>query len=711
MFRALAFILVFSICTPAEDFTLDHLFTRPYAWGTTPSQITWAKHSHILGFLWNAQGLPFKDLYTYNADTKTLKRLTDLESLKDPINDSEVEHDPHRQEYIAPRAGLAGYDLSEDGKQAVFSYRGDLFLAATADATVRRLTKTKAPEITPQFSPDASKIAYTQAGQIYVLTLNGGMLEQRTDVKPPALLTNFHWSPDGNLLAYAVAPNQGRMLPLPIYSGQFVTAAPFPRSVAGDKPVPLQWYVTAASGDAPARLLETGKGIGRRAAQWSPNSKYLLLAEQSPNYQSQDIRVVNVNTGKSKVVFHQNDDRWVEVSDVGWDQTGQHLWFTSDQSGYQHLYTVSPNGDNLKQLTKGEWEIHSDPFSHSPQWIGDWIYYSSTAESISERQFYRIKADGTTPPEQLSKEQGLHIGWISDDGELRAMLNADMKNPFDLFVEGRQVTKSPQPSFYQMPWAETKFLHYPSLKDGKSVSARLLLPPGYSNGTTYPAIVYIHGAGYATSVLQQWGSYQELRFVFNNYLASQGFVVLEMDYRGSTNYGRDWRSGVYLNMGGPDLEDVLGGVEYLRGLKNIDMNRVGIWGWSYGGFMTAAAMFKSPATFKAGAAFSGVYDWANYNANYTDERLTSPAENPEAYQRSSPIHFSSRLQNHLLLLHGIADDNVMFQEAVQLAEKLIHEGKPFEEAFYPEENHAYVRDETLKDAFGRTAQFFNRYLK
>jgi dipeptidyl aminopeptidase/acylaminoacyl peptidase len=526
---------------------------------------------------------------------------------------------------------------------------------------------------------------------------------------------SFHWSPDGKQISYSVAPQQGRMLPLPIYSGQFVTASPFARSVAGDAPVISQWYVTEASGDAPARLLETGKGVVRRGAQWSPDSKYLLLTEEAPNFKSQNLRVVNVNTGKSKVVFHQEDDRWVEGADYGWDQTGKRLWFTSDQSGFQHLYTVSPNGDDLKQITKGDWETHNDPFSHSPQWIGDWIYYSSTAEATWERHYYRVKPDGSSAPERLSKDEGLNIGWISEDGEARAMMHADAKNPFDLFVDGKQVTKSPQAGFYDLPWAETKYLRYPSLKDGKSVSARLLLPPGYNpddpNAKPRPAVVYIHGAGYATSVLRQWGSYQELRFVFNNYLASQGFVVLEMDYRGSTNYGRDWRSGVYLNMGGPDLEDVLGGVEYLRSLKNIDMSRVGIWGWSYGGFMTAMAMFKSPETFKAGAAFSGVYDWANYNAAYTDERLTAPAENPEAYQRSSPIHFSSRLQNHLLILHGLADDNVLFQEAVQLSEKLIHEGKPFEEAFYPEENHAYVRDETLRDAFGRTAQFFARYLK
>lgn len=126
--------------------------------------------------------------------------------------------------------------------------------------------------------------------------------------------------------------------------------------------------------------------------------------------------------------------------------------------------------------------------------------------------------------------------------------------------------------------------------------------------------------------------------------------------------------------------------------------------------MTAMALFRAPGAFKAGAAFSGVYDWANYNAGYTEERLTTPAENPEAYLRSSPIHFSNQLQDHLLVLHGIVDNNVLFQDAVQLSEKLIHEGKPFEEAFYPEESHAYARDESLKDAFGRTARFFDRYL-
>jgi dipeptidyl-peptidase-4 len=285
MFRILVGLFLLAVAGRAQDFSLDRLFTRPYVWGTSPSQVTWAKRAHVLGFLWNAQGQAFRDLYIYNADSKGLKRLTDLEGLKDPINDGEAERDIHRQDYLPPRGGLAGFELSEDGSKAVFSYRGDLFLAPTSGGPLHRLTKTKAAETNPQFSPDGSSVAYSQSGQLYVMGLNGGMIEQRTDVKPPAALVNFHWSPDGKQISYAVAPQPGRMLPLPIYSGQFVTASPFARSVAGDSSVPLQWYVTEASGDAPARLLDAGKGISRRASQWSPDFEIFAAGRASPKFQ------------------------------------------------------------------------------------------------------------------------------------------------------------------------------------------------------------------------------------------------------------------------------------------------------------------------------------------------------------------------------------------------------------------------------------------
>jgi dipeptidyl aminopeptidase/acylaminoacyl peptidase len=202
----------------------------------------------------------------------------------------------------------------------------------------------------------------------------------------------------------------------------------------------------------------------------------------------------------------------------------------------------------------------------------------------------------------------------------------------------------------------------------------------------------------------------EERFVFNSYLANKGYVVFDLDYRGSSGYGRDWRTGVHLHMGGRDLDDVLGVVDYARQLGSIDMRRIGIWGSSYGGFMTGMAMFLSPETFRAGAAFSSVNDWENYNAFYTEQRLGKPGEHPEAYRRSSPILYSGQLKNPLLIVHGMVDSNVMFQDAVQLAQKLIQEGKPFEQAYYPAENHIFVREQTLMDAFRRAAEFFDRHL-
>ena len=259
-----------------------------------------------------------------------------------------------------------------------------------------------------------------------------------------------------------------------------------------------------------------------------------------------------------------------------------------------------------------------------------------------------------------------------------------------------------------------RFFQFPSRGDGQTVAGKMTLPPGYdpaSRARRWPAVFFIHGSGYATSILKQWGAYQQERFVFNSWLANQGYVVFDLDYRGSSGYGRAWRTGVYLHLGGKDLDDVLGAVDYARKLGSIDMDRIGIWGSSYGGFMTNMAMFLAPGTFRAGAAFSAVNDWENYNAFYTEQRLGKPQDYPEAYRRSSPIHFSSALSHPLLMVHGMVDNNVMFQDAVQLAEKLIHEGKPFEQAYYPEENHIFERDEAIGDAFRRAAEFFDRNLK
>ena len=719
---AFLFLIVALPCV-GQEWTLNRLYTRPYIWGTAPQSLTWAKDGHTLVFRWNADGNRFMDLYAWHADEKRRVRLTDLAEFADDLLLSDAEKDERRKLYLMPKAGIYEFDISRSGRNVAFSYKGELFtVPSSGTEQPERLTRTKAAESAPRFSPDGKRLASLRGGQLYVQDLNGARLWQVTDVKKPARLLTCRWSPDGERFACLVGKSKTRRMKLPNYSGQFVTVREFPRSVAGDKPRVSAIFVINAEGGKPVEVeLGEWKGKGSVSAPvWSKDSRRLAFRVIDGAWKKEEIRVADATTGKSHAVWSETDERWVYESEFGWSPDSRSVFLVSEKDGWAHIYTVPAAGGEAIRVTRGEWEARPTRLSfqaggsQKPQWIGDYIYYQSTEDGTNERQTYRIRADGSGK-ERLSTGEGVRAAVVSEDGAYIAWQRADLENPADLWVGNEQVTHRARPEFSEYPWPRTRFVHFPSRGGGPRVAAKMLLPPGYDpearTGKKWPAVFFIHGAGYATSVLKQWGSYQEQRYVFNSYLADKGYVIMDLDYRGSTGYGREWRSGVYLHMGGPDLDDVLGAVDYLTGLGNIDTGRLGIWGVSYGGFMTDMAMFLAPDTFHAGAGWASVNDWENYNAGYTRQRLNTPAMNPEAYRRSSPIHFSGKLKNHLLIVHGIVDSNVLFQDAVQLAEKLIHEGKQFSQIYYPEENHGFVRDETWIDACRRTAEWFDRYLE
>ena len=701
--------------------TLERLYTRPFVWGTRPDKIAWAERAPVAGFLWNEQGNRFMDLYAVDARAGTPVRLTRLEALKDDFWLTPEQKDPRRKNYVMPEQGLTSFTLSADGRLAAFVYKGDLFTVATAGAAEPfRRTRTKASESAPRFSPDGKKLATLRGGQVTVLDLENGQLWQVTDFTSTAegSIIDYSWSPNGKRFALLTRKGVPRQLPLPNYSGQFVEAPLFARSIANDESLEYTIQVIPAEGGKPLAMKtpKLGAKLEPSLPLWSPDSKKLAWNVESANHKTAQLIVYDAATGEMTIAHEETDDRWVDETAFDWSLDSQRVMFTSEQDGFAHIYTALPDGKDRKQLTSGKWEVRGEVVGFTcpaPHWRDDgWIYFNSTEESTAQRHFYRIKSDGSGK-EKLSVGKGLHCGLASEDGSHRAVMQADIAHPFDLWVNGKRVTTSPRPEFSSIPWPKQQFITFPSRGDKATVHAKLMLPPGYLPGGAqpWPCVIYIHGAGIATSVLEQWGSYNELRSVFNSWLASMGYVVLDLDYRGSTGYGRDWRSGVYLHMGGKDLEDVLGAVDYMKNHVNVDMRRIGIWGVSYGGFMTNMAMFLSPNTFHAGVAWAAVNDWENYNAGYTQQRLNTPKSNPEAYRRSSPITFSHMLKHPLLIIHGMADSNVLLQDAVQLTEKLIQEGKTFEHFYYPQEDHGFVRDETLRDAFRRTGEFLERRLK
>lgn len=712
-----AFVLLSVLPLAAEVWPIERLYQRPWVWGTSPEEPTWSKTGHTLVFAWNESGNRFLDLYAYHPDTKKRVRLTDLEGFSDSLLKSAEERDERRRNYVAPKAGISRFSISRDGSRVAFAYRGELWVVGT-DGTQPplRLTRTKAAESQPKFSPDGAKLAANRDGQIVVSEFGSGRFWQVTDIAAPASLQSFDWSPDGTRFWYTVRKSDSRQMPLPNYSGRFVTAAQFERDVAGEDPPEEAVFVIPAEGGEALAMKQAPWGGATYSNEplWSPDGKSLAYRTAELTMKKQQILVMDAASGKSIVAAEDSDPAWVFTSEFGWSPDSRRLWFTSERDGFAHLYRVPAAGGKAEQVTRGKFEVRGERFTHPPQWIREWLYFSSTEDGPDQRHFYRIRADGSGK-EKLSRREGLNDGLISEDGKFIAWRLADLTHPFDLWVDADRVTESPRPEFANLTWPATRFVQFPSRGDGARVHAKILLPPGYTpedrGGKKWPCVFFIHGAGYATSVLRQWGSYVDQRFVFNTHLANQGYVVMDLDYRGSSGYGRDWRTGVYLHMGGKDLGDVLGAVDYLRGLGNVDMERLGIWGISYGGFMTNMAMFLAPDVFRAGSSWAAVNDWENYNAWYTSERLERPNTFPEAYRRSSPILYSHNLKNALLMIHGMVDSNVLFQDAVQLSEKLLQEGKPFEHFFYPQEDHGFVRDETLIDAYRRTAQFFDRHLK
>jgi dipeptidyl aminopeptidase/acylaminoacyl peptidase len=278
----------------------------------------------------------------------------------------------------------------------------------------------------------------------------------------------------------------------------------------------------------------------------------------------------------------------------------------------------------------------------------------------------------------------------------------------------KQLTRSVPASFFQMKWNEPKFISIPS-RDGKNIPAKIYLPAGRDAKKKYPMVVFIHGAGYLQNVINGWNNYYR-EFMFNELLTQKGYVVLDIDYRGSAGYGRDWRTDVYDFLGGKDMDDHVDAIDYMVANYNVNKDKVGVYGGSYGGFMAGMLAMRAPDKVAAAAALRPVFDWKNYYASspgYTAQRLGFPDKNPEAYKRSSPITYADKLERPLLILHGMSDDNVPVQDSVQLIEKLIRLGKTeyFETMLYPSENHGFERPESWTDEYERILAFFEKHLK
>ena len=384
-------------------------------------------------------------------------------------------------------------------------------------------------------------------------------------------------------------------------------------------------------------------------------------------------------------------------------------WFVSEATGYAHLYTRRLGAPAPQRLTDGRWEVLDVELS--PDRKEFWLHSSET--SPYERQFWRMPVTGG-PRTRVTTATGGHTVTVSPDGRSIADIASTANRPPELFAGAfragapmHQLTTSPTAEWLSRRWLTPEIIEIPA-SDGADLPARIYRPEQVGARPNGAAVIFVHGAGYLHNVHRYWSSYFR-EYQFHHLLASKGYVVLDVDYRASAGYGRDWRTAIYRHMGGRDLQDQVDASRWLRTQYHIPAERVGIYGGSYGGFITLMALFTAPKEFGAGAALRSVTDWAHYNHGYTAEILNQPQDDSLAYRQSSPIYFAQGLEDPLLIAHGMIDTNVHFQDDVRLVQRLIELGKTgWEMAIYPAEDHGFVRPDSWTDEYTRILSLFDR---
>ncbi|MBE9464046.1 prolyl oligopeptidase family serine peptidase [Dyadobacter subterraneus] len=450
---------------------------------------------------------------------------------------------------------------------------------------------------------------------------------------------------------------------------------------------------------------------------WSDNGKNAVVVVRSSDSKDRWIMAFNPDTLSLRLLDRQRDEAWIggpgvggyamSSGEIGWidDQT---IYFQSEASGYSHLYAVDIVSGKKTQLTSGKFEIQKLQLSKDKK-----TFYLTTNEvNPGEQHFYSMPVTGGKRT-QITQAVGANEVTLSPDETKLAVRYSASNKPWELFMmenkplaKPEQITKSISAEFQSYPWREAKMITFKAT-DGADVYARVY-EPKKSNGR---AVIFVHGAGYLQNAHKWWSSYFR-EYMFHNLLTDQGYTVLDLDYRGSAGYGRDWRTGIYRFMGGKDLTDNVDGAKYLVKEYGIDSKKIGVYGGSYGGFITLMGLFTTPDVFKAGAALRPVTDWAAYNHGYTANILNEPQSDSIAYHKSSPIYHAAGLKNHLLICHGMVDVNVHYQDVVRLSQRLIELGKNnWELASYPMEDHGFVEASSWTDEYKRILKLFNEKLK
>lgn len=702
MLAAFAGLVIASKETPKFPLTIDSIMRGPELVGKAPRGLRWSADGSQLSFQWakpEGKGEPSYRGYVVNRDGGGLKT-------------GSIPDAPRTPTPVVKVGDLTTYDEA-----------GDIFVKNVATNVVTQLTKTTESERSPRLTSDGRSVVFVKNSNAYRVDIAGGEATQLTDQKTegtasttglPATIVTPKGYRTGQFIVSPTASHVATSIALIIPEAKMTQVPNYVTRDGYNVMIPSYAKVGTPQSHTRHSFIDLKDGSVTEIAtprpatsflQWSPSGRYAIVVANAVDFKDRWTYCFDTQSDQAKLIWTEHDDAWVGGGArnlLGWFPEGDRFYFTTEKDGFANLYAMNADGSGVEALAAGSFEV-SDVRMDAERRRFTFVSSEGSpfhrhVDSVTFAGGPRLKLA------ELSADEDADY-LVAPNGKDIAVIRSKANRPAELYINDVQVTQTPTEEFLAGPWIAPPIVMVPST-DGVKVPARLYKPKNWKRGG--PAVIFVHGAGYLQNIYDGWSHYFR-EYMFHHYLMSKGYAVLDMDYRASAGYGKAWRTAIYRHMGGKDLDDNIAGANYLVKELGAGKDRIGIYGGSYGGFITLMAMFKAPDVFRAGAALRPVVDWSNYHHGYTAPILNTPQDDKEAYQRSSPVNFAEGLKGSLLICHGMVDVNVHFEDSVRLVQKLIELGKrDWAVAPYPVEDHAFTRPSSWADEYYRIAELFDR---
>ena len=721
------------VSTPGEaqkrKLSIEDLTAEPPVAGRPVSRVKWIGRGETFSYLVR-RSAGETGLELWLEETATGRKQRVLETLGATLPDEPPkEKGPPQAEKSERRriATLENYLWSPDGRRILVSGAGDLFSWDVAASRLEPLTRTVEIEELPSFSPDGKRVAFVRKNDLYVVELESGR-ETRLTRDGGELVFNgkldwvyeeelanrdargYEWSPDGRSIAY-VRLDDSPIAPSPIVDFLALPArAEWQRYPKAGTPNPIaSFHVVGVDGAERAAVIAENGSYVVPEFSWTADSSAVCYRILNRAQKRQEVRLLPLLPagGASRTLFVEEDRYWLNVVDPPrFLRDGRYLW-KSERTGFAHLYVGNVSGGEPRPITHGDWMVDKVAGVDESRAV---VYFTATEENARRRPIYRVGLDGRGFAKVTATPRGQHSPELSPDGKFLLDTFSTIDDPPVLSLldpAGRTVRVVDRPAgrLAEVELGGNEEVEV-TADDGARLEARLLKPAGFDPAKKYPVVVYVYGGPHSQVVRDAWGA----TTLLDLFLASRGFLVWSLDNRGSFGRGHAWESAVFHDMGRCELADQLAGLRYLKGLPFVDSARIGIWGWSYGGYLTLYSMTRAPDMWKCGIAGAPVTHWKFYDTIYTERYMGTPQENPAGYESSAPLAKAGDVAAPLLLIHGGSDDNVHFQNTAAFIDALVRAGKPYELQVQPRQKHGFRGAESVNFRNRAIVRFFEEKL-